>query len=96
MHRYHRHHRHYAQHTHYAPSPPPPPLCFQVTSFEDGLRGSWYRASVLSAPSESGTVRVRYAVDGASGPEEEEVAANRLRPLPPELSSAEIKPLLSR
>jgi hypothetical protein len=68
----------------------------EVTSFEDGLRGSWYRATVLAAPSASGVVKVRYAVNGASGPEEEEVAANRLRPLPPELSANEVKPLLGR
>jgi len=68
----------------------------EVTSFEDGLRGSWYKATVVAAAAECGTIRVRYAVNGVSGPEEEEVNTNRLRPLPPQIATAEIKSLLGK
>jgi len=62
----------------------------EVTSFADGLRGSWYSGLVVESPTARGAVRVRYT---GSNTEEEEVSVSRLRPEPPEVLLSEWKAL---
>ena len=57
----------------------------ELTSFEDGLKGSWYAVRVEEVGCSDGTVRVQYTAEGYG---EERAAPERLRPPPPPLSAA--------
>ena len=57
----------------------------ELTSFEDGLKGSWYAVRVEEVGCSDGAVRVQYTAEGYG---EERAAAERLRPPPPPLGAA--------